>query len=93
VAIHALTPSLVPNAAVGLHLYDAGGERIGVGAVVRDVDIIAAMWHGVDVFLTCAALILLANVCRERARARCCAPVAHMGDTFDGLAVEPVSET
>ena len=27
-AIHALAPSLVPNDAVGLHLYDAGGERI-----------------------------------------------------------------
>jgi hypothetical protein len=46
VVIHALAPSLVANDAVGLHLRDAGGERIGLGAVVRDVYIFAAMWHG-----------------------------------------------
>lgn len=38
VATHARRPSSAANDAVGLHLYDAGGERIGLGAVVRDID-------------------------------------------------------
>jgi hypothetical protein len=33
-----LTPSSVTNDAVCLHSYDAGGERIGLGAVVCDID-------------------------------------------------------
>ena len=33
-----LKHSSVTNDAVGLHSHDAGGKRIGLGAVVRDID-------------------------------------------------------
>jgi len=47
--------------------------------------------HPVDRRITCIAHHTL--VSQKRAPLRWNAPIANMGDTFDGLAVELVSET